>query len=262
MSADGFLYIFTIIDRTTRWLEAVPLKEMSAATCSQVFFSHWVSRFGVPATVMSDRGTQLCKHLGIEHVTATSYHPQANGMVECAHRQLKDALRAREAGADWPEHLAWVLLGLRAAPKESNSISSAQLVFGQPLVLLGELTDVQESSANEFHVQLSSETPPPTCQPRSYAAVAASSPSVLAHLQYASFVYVRLGGNLSPLSPIYSGPYCVRHAGPKVFMLEVGSSLETVSFDRLKPHTGTLPVAPAAPAKRGRPRKIKQPLSN
>ena len=66
VSADGFLYIFTIIDRTTRWLEAVPLKEMSAATCSQVFFSHWVSRFGVPATVMSDRGTQLCKHLGIE----------------------------------------------------------------------------------------------------------------------------------------------------------------------------------------------------
>ena len=66
VSGDGFLYIFTIIDRTTRWLEAVPLKEMSAATCSQVFFSHWVSRFGVPATVMSDRGTQLCKHLGIE----------------------------------------------------------------------------------------------------------------------------------------------------------------------------------------------------
>ena len=83
VSADGFLYIFTIIDRTTRWLEAVPLKEMSAATCSQVFFSHWVSRFGVPATVTSDRGTQftsdtwqkLCKRLGIEHVTTTSYHP-------------------------------------------------------------------------------------------------------------------------------------------------------------------------------------------
>ena len=26
----------------------------------------------------------------------TSYHPQANGMVERVHRQLKDALRARE----------------------------------------------------------------------------------------------------------------------------------------------------------------------
>ena len=219
---------------------------------------------------MSDRGMQLtsdtwqqlCKRLGIEHVTTTSYHPQANGMVERAHRQLKDALRAREAGADWPDHLAWVLLGLHAPPKESNSISSAQLVFGQPLVLPGELTDVQESAANDFHVLLSSKTPPPTCQPRSYVAVAASSPSVPAHLQDASFVYVRRAGYLSPLSPIYSGPYRVRHAGPKVFVLEVGSSLEMVSVDCLKPHTSTLPVVPAAPAKRGRPRKIKQPLSN
>ena len=50
-------------------------------------------------------------------------------MVERAHRQLKDALRAHEAGADWPDHLAWVLLGLRAAPKESSGLSSAQLVF-------------------------------------------------------------------------------------------------------------------------------------
>ena len=111
-------------------------------------------------------------------------------------------------------------------------------------------------------MQLSSETPPPTCQPRSYATAAASSPSVPAHLQDVRFMYVRRGGNLSPLSPIYSGPYSVQHAGPKVFVLEVGSSLETVSVDRLKPPTGMLPVVPAAPAKRGRPRKIKLPLSN
>ena len=71
--ADGFLYIFTIIDCTTRWLEAVPLKDMSAATCTSAFFSDWVSRFGVPATLTSDRGTQftsdtwqqLCKLLSV-----------------------------------------------------------------------------------------------------------------------------------------------------------------------------------------------------
>ena len=75
VSADGYLYIFTIIDHTTRWLEAVPLKEISASTCSQVFFSHWVSRFGMLATVTSDRGTQftsetwqqLCRRPGCKH---------------------------------------------------------------------------------------------------------------------------------------------------------------------------------------------------
>ncbi|MFN9940768.1 MAG: hypothetical protein ACK56I_14950, partial [bacterium] len=59
-------------------------------------------------------------------------------MVERCHRQLKDALRARSAANDWPDHLPWVLLGLRAAPKEDRAISSAEMVLGNPLVLPGQ----------------------------------------------------------------------------------------------------------------------------
>lgn len=263
-SADGHLYIFTIIDRTTRWLEAVPLKEMSAAACKTAFLYNWVARFGVPATLTSDRGTQftsdtwqtLCRQLGIQHVCTTAYHPQANGMVERPHRQLKDALRAREAGADWPDHLPYVLLGLRAAPKEANGVSSAQLVFGQPLVLPGELKDVQEAAATQFSTDLASSEPPPTCQPRSYASVAATPLQVPQHLQQARFVYIKRGGGVPPLVPVYSGPYRVQHAGPKFFNIEVGGTYEKVSVDRLKPHTGPLPVIPAVPPRRGRPRRV------
>jgi hypothetical protein len=50
----------------------------------------------------------------------TAFHPCSNGMVERCHRQLKDALRARSAVNDRPDHLPWVLLGLRAAPKEDR----------------------------------------------------------------------------------------------------------------------------------------------
>jgi hypothetical protein len=44
----------------------------------------------------------------------------------------------------WPawsgeQHLPWVLLGLRAAPKEDSAISAAELVFGTKLALPGEL---------------------------------------------------------------------------------------------------------------------------
>ena len=147
VSSDSFSYIFTMINRTTRWLEAVPLKEMTASMCAAAFMSSWVARFGVPATLTSDRGTQftsatwqqLCARLGIHHIMTTSYHPQANGMVERVYRQLKDALCAREVGAERPEHLPWVLLGLRDAPKETSGISSAQLVLGQPLILLNSI---------------------------------------------------------------------------------------------------------------------------
>ena len=144
---------------------------------------------------------------------------------------------------------------LRAAPKEISGLSSAQLVLGQPLVLPGELKDVVESPAELFSNQLVSVDPPPTCQPCSYAAVAASNITIPKQLQEATYVYMRRGGTISPLAPVYSGRYRMLHVGPKVFQLEIGATQQTVSVDRLKPHTGQLPVTPAAPAKRGRPKK-------
>ncbi len=72
---------------------------------------------------------------GISHSFTTAYYSQSNGMIERAHRQLKDSLRTRLAGVHWPQHLPWVLLGLRAAPNEDSGASSAELVLGAPLTL-------------------------------------------------------------------------------------------------------------------------------
>jgi transposase InsO family protein len=80
----------------------------------------------------------LCNILGIKHMQTTAYHPQAKGLVERFHRRLKDALHTRLAGPTWTAHLPWVLLGLRAAPREEDNISPAQAVFGTPIVLLGQ----------------------------------------------------------------------------------------------------------------------------
>jgi len=107
-TSDGSAYLLTAIDRTTRWLEAVPLKNIAANTCTEAFLSTWVARYGVPETLTTDRGAQftsetwrvLCLKLGTRHVLTTAYHPQSNGVVERVHRQLKDALRARAADVE------------------------------------------------------------------------------------------------------------------------------------------------------------------
>jgi cleavage and polyadenylation specificity factor subunit 1 len=110
-SAAGHSYLLTCIDRTSRWPEAVPLASITAEKCADAFVEHWVARYGVPHTVTTDRGTAtwacLAKSLGFWHVMTTSYHPQANGMVERLHRQIKEALRARSCGAAWAEHVPW-----------------------------------------------------------------------------------------------------------------------------------------------------------
>jgi transposase InsO family protein len=112
-STEGYVYLLTMIDRTTRWLEAAPMKNMDAVTCANTLVATWIARYGVPALLTSDRGTQfasavwqvLCSRLGIQQIFTTAYHPQSNGMIERAHRQLKDSLRSCLAGPQWPEHL-------------------------------------------------------------------------------------------------------------------------------------------------------------
>jgi Integrase zinc binding domain len=55
-SAAGHSYIMTIIDRTSRWTEAVPLASITAEKCADAFVEQWVARYGVPRVVTTDRG--------------------------------------------------------------------------------------------------------------------------------------------------------------------------------------------------------------
>ena len=47
--SQGFTHLFTIVDRTSRWPEAVPLASTSAADCAAALFTGWICRFGVPS---------------------------------------------------------------------------------------------------------------------------------------------------------------------------------------------------------------------
>jgi hypothetical protein len=142
-------------------------------------------------------------------------------------------------------------MGLRAAPTENTGVSAAEIVFGPPLVLPGQILDTEEPPPANFIAKLRQSGPPPPSRPLSYAQMAAKLPAALLS---AAFVYIRKGGTVPPLSPLYSGPYKVLASGPKVFRLQVGEREETVSIDRLKPHQGAAPVQPAQPLSKGRPR--------
>ncbi len=114
--------------------------------CSLSFLKGYVTRFGVPSTNTSDRGSlfeltlwhSLIAKLGIKYIRTTAYHPAADGMVERLHRQLKASLIANGPPSTWWQTLPPALLGLRTAPKPDTGHSAAELLYGETLGLLGE----------------------------------------------------------------------------------------------------------------------------
>ena len=75
----------------------------------------------------------------IKSSTTTAYHPQANGLVECMHHQLKAALKARSSSSLWTDDLLFVLLGMRSLWREGPETSPSELVYGTTLCLPGQL---------------------------------------------------------------------------------------------------------------------------
>ncbi|GFO09449.1 Pol polyprotein [Plakobranchus ocellatus] len=233
----GFSHLLTIIDRTTRWPEAIPLSGTSTTDCARALIRHWISRFGVPLDITSDRGSQftstlwneIAHQLGVQLHRTTAYHPQSNGLVERFHRTLKAALKARLQGPNWADELPWVLLGLRTAPKEDFGLSAAELVYGIPLSVPGEFIDSTSKTVNAY----APNDPFSSCVQRlspfstSHHGLSSSS-SVPQSLRDSKFVFIRNDSHRGPLRRPYDGPFRVVAPGDKTFRIMVGSCEEVI----------------------------------
>ncbi|GFS49956.1 retrovirus-related Pol polyprotein from transposon opus [Nephila pilipes] len=128
-------------------MEVVPLPDITAEIVGKAFYEHWICRFGVPATIITDQGRQFESQLfrkiaaicGAKVGHTTPYHPQCNGKVERLHRTLKEAIKAHN-NIKWTEPLPTVLLGLHSWIQDINHTIS-QMVYGMYIKLPGEYFD-------------------------------------------------------------------------------------------------------------------------
>ena len=250
-ASDGSCYVLTMIDRSSRWMEVVPLKSIVAEQVAFAFYSHWVARFGVPLELITDQGRQfesklfkeLSMFIGFHRLRTSPYHPQSNGLLERFHRTLKSSLRAkcRKTG-DWLLALPSVVLSWRATPQE-NGLTPFTMVTGAQVLMPDQVIAPTVPLSVPFIQDLAESLREQFVSPRpglvSPGQHQAFSSNLLANCDK---VWLRVDRIKRPLEAPYEGPFDVVTKGKKVWTLRKLDGFDfTVSVDRLKPYISPAP---------------------
>ena len=207
--------------------------------------SGWIARFGSPEVITTDCGRQFTsglwqsfvRILGSFTLKTTSYHPQANGMVERFHRSLKASLMVSSdnASGNWVEELPAVLLGLRSTVKEGLGTSAAKAVYGEPLRLPGSLVSTPTDPPSPGFVD----------DVRRHAYGSSFIPAIrhgsegfsrgLEALRASSHVLVRQDQVHPPLTQPYKGPYQVISRSQDYFTLDLDGREDSISISHFIP---------------------------
>jgi len=145
----GNKYIIVFVDYFTKWVEAFPVPDQSAATTAWKFVTDIICRHGAPKFLMSDRGPNFLsemveavnKDLGILKQSTVSYRPQCDGQAENAIGTIKTILKAwiNEEKNNWDVNLPFALAAMRFSPHSTTKEMPFFLEHGRGPTLPVEL---------------------------------------------------------------------------------------------------------------------------
>ena len=140
LTEKGNKHVVVIQDLFTKWPLVFPVPDQKATRIARLIAEEVVRLFGVPESLLSDRGTNLLSHLvldlchmlGVTKLNTTAHHPQCDGAVERFNRTLKTMLRKHAArfGNQWDTYLSGVLWAYKNTPHASTREKPSFLLFG------------------------------------------------------------------------------------------------------------------------------------
>jgi transposase InsO family protein len=166
VSAEGYDYVIVLIDNFSRFVELVPTKGTTSQEAARALMS-FVGRYGVPKTILSDRGPQyvnqtieaLTKALRIEHQLTMAYSHEENGIVERAMQPVMKHLRAiilsENVKDHWQTYLPLVQRIMNSNVHSATGHAPSAIVFGGLIdldrdILTDRSNEEREGSMNDY----------------------------------------------------------------------------------------------------------------
>ena len=133
-------FVITAQDDLTRFAFAIPVPNHEASTVANSLSEHVFSKFGIPETILTDRGTEFVSKLmkrfttlyDIKHNLCAAYHPQSNGALERSHSLLHSYLRhyISENQTNWDRFVHFAMFAFNTSINRNTGFSLFELLFG------------------------------------------------------------------------------------------------------------------------------------
>lgn len=130
-----------IVDAYTKWVEVYTMNNKTTSTAVIEKLCDFISRFGLPKTIVSDNGTAFCSQEfelfcaanGCAHLTSPAYHPSSNGQAESFVKIVKKGIKACLLSCDSVKSvklkLLKHLLDYRNSVHTSTGLTPSQISF-------------------------------------------------------------------------------------------------------------------------------------
>jgi transposase InsO family protein len=145
-SKEGHKFILVVIDCFTRIIELYPCKSTEADEAAH-YLVDFLSRYGIPDQILSDRGTQfmnsifatLIQRMGTEHIQSLANSKQETAIVERANKEVLRFLIPMVYDSknleDWVTYLPLVRRIFITHPHDSTGVAPATLLYGNMVQL-------------------------------------------------------------------------------------------------------------------------------
>ena len=143
LTDDGNQYCLVVTEQFSKYAEAFPTKDLTAATIANVLVKQFFKIVGTPYQIHTDQGSsfeaslfkELCEVYGIHKTRSSPARPQSNGQTEKFNATLCDMLSkfVSENQRDWDTKLPLLTSAYRSVEHSTTKVSPNLAFFGREL---------------------------------------------------------------------------------------------------------------------------------